>query len=678
MSSARRSRVSGGFIAVALCAGAVLVSARQDPAPPQRPPVFRGAANLVYVDVYPKRDGQFVDGLAASNFQVFEDGKPQKVELFELIRFPRGAPGQILRDPTSQEEGDQLAADPRHRVFVIYLDIYHVETRGSYLSGPSIVEFLREVIGPADVFTVLTPLQYVSAFVFSRRVETLESEVRGNMYWGQQRPGMMAHTPGEEFLQTCLPRAPATPSAAATKYRQDFGDLLVRIYREDLLMTSLENLVHRLGALKDERKNVLFFSQGWVPQGPRPELIKDINNLFPRIGVGPDGRLGTGNRTSASDVPACDREVMRLSSIDFRRRFEELLTDASRANVSFYPVDVGGESRYGSSGSIETLRTMAAATDGRAVLQLYNNDLMPGLRQIAEDLSAYYLLGYYSTNTSEDGHFRKIEVKIPQPGVSLTARRGYLAPSEEMRRAAAAAAATAAAASAVPAPVTEALADLVRLRAEAALHGYGVRTAAGLSVTLELTSRELVSGRWRKGGEAELSVTSPGAAAPITVRAPFPPGARSVMVAAPLRAEEPGPWRVRARLTAGTQVLEQALEVNAPPDALLGDALWFRAAAAASAPLRPAAEPLFRRTERLRLEWPVNAPLTSRQARLLDRRGEPLAVGVTVTEEDRDGQRVVAVDAGLAPLADGDYLVELAAVRESGTIRRLVAFRVVR
>ena len=144
---------------------------------------------------------------------------------------------------------------------------------------------------------------------------------------------------------------------------------------------------------------MLFFSQGWVPQGPRPELINDINNLFPRIGVGPDGRLGTGNRMSASDVPACDREVMRLSSIDFRRRFEELLTDASRANVSFYPVDVGGESRYGSGGPIETLRTMAAATDGRAVLQLYHNDLMPGLAPLADGDYLVELVAAQGTGT---------------------------------------------------------------------------------------------------------------------------------------------------------------------------------------------------------------------------------------------------------------------------------------
>ncbi len=651
-------------------AGALL-SARQEPGP-QRPPVFRGAANLVYVDVYPRREGRFVDGLGPQDFQVFEDGTLQKVETFELIRFPPPAPGDILRDPTSQAEGDQLAADPRHRVFAIYLDLYHIGIRESYLTGTPVVDFLRGVIGPADLFTFLTPLQHVSAFVFSRNVDTVETELRNNIYWGQARGGILVHTPFEELLQTCLPRSP-DPG-----FRQEFGNILVRLHREDLLMTSLENLVHRLGALKDERKNVLFFSEGWVPQGHRLELLKVVTQPFPRIGVGPDGRLGTGNRSAGRDIPACDREIMRLAAIDFQQRFQHLLTLASRANVSFYPVDVGGESRYTGRGPIETLRTLAEATDGSAVFQLYSDDLRPGLRRIADELQAYYLLGYYSTNAALDGRFRKIEVKIPHQGVSLTARRGYTAPSEEMRRAAEAAAAKMAAAPGVPTAISEALADLARLRPQAALHGHGVRTPEGLSVTLELTSRELLSGRWKEGSRAELVVTGPGDVPPLTVTSPHPGPARSLVAAVPLATGATGPWTVRARMIAGAHVIEQTFEIVVPSDGLLGGASWFRGASAASAPMRPAAEPLFRRTERLRIEWAASAPVDSRVGRLLDRRGEPLTVGVAATEFERDGRRIVALDAGLAPLAEGDYLMELVAGQGQRIVRRLEAFRVIR
>ena len=70
---------------------------------------------------------------------------------------------------------------------------------------------------------------------------------------------------------------------------------------------------------------------------------------------------------------------------------------------------------------------MAAATDGLAVLD--SNDLQTGLERIANDLSSYYLLSYYSTGKL-DGRFHAINVRVTRPGVDVRARRGYLAATE--------------------------------------------------------------------------------------------------------------------------------------------------------------------------------------------------------------------------------------------------------
>ncbi len=571
---AARRVIASGLILATVVGG----RAAQDPAPQaSRPQIFRAGATFVSVDVYPRREGQFLDGLTSSDFQVFEDGKPQRIETFSLIRFTPMPVDGGRRDPAGLADAERQAGDPRNRVFVVYLDLYHTTVTGSHNARQPVVNFLNRTIGASDLFGVLTPEIPVRALTFGRRTETIEAELTKEWFWGQANDwGGLMRTPAERMLQTCV-------------RNQQVADRLVRRHREDLLLTSLENLVIRLDALRDERKHVLFLSEGWVPEGSDRGLLPDLSGL-PAVGLG----RGVSQADEAGRERFCAESMAHLAMEDFRIRFQSLLTAASRANVSFHPVDVGGlkgpaianaqftpstdadvaarESQ--SRARLNTLRDMAGATDGRAVVR--TNDLDGGMRRIADDLQAFYLLGYYSTNPAADGRFRKIEVKVAQPGLSLRARRGYLAPTEAMVRAVKAGTEKAEKSPpllAVAPAVTDALSDLVRLRAEAVLHGYGVRTAAGLSVTLELTSRELVSGRWRKGGEAELSVTSPGAAAPITVRAPFPPGARSVMVAAPLRAEEPGPWRVRSRLTAGTQVLEQPLEVNAPPDALLGGAL---------------------------------------------------------------------------------------------------------
>ena len=93
---------------------------------------------------------------------------------------------------------------------------------------------------------------------------------------------------------------------------------------------------------------------------------------------------------------------------------------------------------------LETLRTLAEATDGIAVLN--NNDLDTGLKRISDDLSSYYLLGYYSTNGKLDGRFHNIKVRVKRSGVEVRARKGY--------RSATAAEVTAAKTAAAPPPVS--------------------------------------------------------------------------------------------------------------------------------------------------------------------------------------------------------------------------------
>ena len=81
---------------------------------------------------------------------------------------------------------------------------------------------------------------------------------------------------------------------------------------------------------------------------------------------------------------------------------------------------------------IDILKTVAENTDGLAVVN--ENDLGAGLKRVIDDVSAYYLLTYYSTNAKNDGKFRKISVKTATPGLHVRARRGYLAPSDNATR----------------------------------------------------------------------------------------------------------------------------------------------------------------------------------------------------------------------------------------------------
>ncbi|HSP69454.1 MAG TPA: VWA domain-containing protein, partial [Bryobacteraceae bacterium] len=85
--------------------------------------------------------------------------------------------------------------------------------------------------------------------------------------------------------------------------------------------------------------------------------------------------------------------------------------------------------RSAATGSQDTLYTLASDTGGKALID--SNDLSLGIRQAQQDISSYYILGYYSTNTAEDGKFRKINVKLAskdlQASAKLDFRNGYYA-----------------------------------------------------------------------------------------------------------------------------------------------------------------------------------------------------------------------------------------------------------
>ena len=74
---------------------------------------------------------------------------------------------------------------------------------------------------------------------------------------------------------------------------------------------------------------------------------------------------------------------------------------------------------------MDTLRALAEKTDGRAIVN--RNDLDVGMKQIMRDSSAYYLIGYNSSQAPTDGKFHEIKVRVKRPGVQVRARKGYWA-----------------------------------------------------------------------------------------------------------------------------------------------------------------------------------------------------------------------------------------------------------
>ena len=131
------------------------------------------------------------------------------------------------------------------------------------------------------------------------------------------------------------------------------------------------------------------------------------------------------------------------------------INSAVRANLSIYSVDtrgLQGISPLGdaSTGSLrgsgayngaaltnnmnsnfatqEVMATLSSDTGGKAFFD--SNDFAPAFAQVQRDTSAYYAIGFHSTDLARDGKYRKLTIKVDRPGVKIEYRPGYYAPAD--------------------------------------------------------------------------------------------------------------------------------------------------------------------------------------------------------------------------------------------------------
>jgi VWFA-related protein len=653
------SRLIAAACAAAISAAALL--AAQDQAADQRQK-FRSGAHYVRVDVYPSRNGRPVPGLTATDFEVLEDGTPQVVDSVEFIEHPEWTSLADRRDPSSQRGGLELARDPSYRVFVVYLDAFHVDMAGSRRASRPIADLLNRMIGTRDLFGVLTPVHSIKDLLLGQLTQTIDEQLAKYPIWGLA--GRLEPQPGEAELEYYFPD----------------GRRLVALSRLDKVYSDLEAIVRLLGDLREERKNIIFVSDS-LPSPPTrfTDIAVDPDPRGrgnpPGIGVGPGGKLTMGSRNAAEpDRMRLLAERSRLLAIDFHSRFRDLVQSARHANVAFYTVRPGGLDAGSSllDWNVSNLQTLAEQTDGLAVLQ--SNDLRSGVMKIAQDQSSHYVLGYYTSNTRWDGRTRKITVRLKNSGERVRARREYRAPTEA-EMASIAEARAAADVPTRPSALDTALSALARIMPVPRFKAYATQVGTEIAVVAEIGPAEIEAGRWRGGGRVDVMLSGAGGAT-VTGMGRIEPGARGTLVRIPTDKAE-GPWEASVRIRdEDGATASDSVNVEAAGSGHVGAPVVYRAASAASAPFVPASIFHFRRTERLRVEWPALQPIEEPAVRLLDRAGSSLAVPITVMLRESPRLPVISAEIALAPLNKGEYVIELSARAASRNERRLLAIRV--
>ena len=522
--------------------------AAQEPAPPAQLEPFRTEVNYIRVDMYPTADGKPVTDLRQDEVEILDEDTPQKIDRFEhvLVRGTRSQ--ETRREPSTVAEMREATQDVRARLFVLFLDTEHVEFGPAFNIRSPLVQSLNQLIGGDDLIAVMTAGMQARDLTFRRRTTSIEELLKG--VWSE-RDHRLKRSAEEDEIALCYPDG-------------GMADEMIFRRREVRTLDALEELVRHLRFVREERKAVIAISQGWRLYGEDPVLraTSKAPSPVPPVGLDPrTGRLGTveRNATDFFDGRKCEQERLSLSMLRNDLRFIEILRQANTGNTSFYPVDprglvvfdenivpispsgrwnpmVGvGEDSERLRARNDSLRTMAEVTDGLAVVQA--GDLSAGMRRIVEDLSSYYLLGYYSTRDL-DGKFHRLTVRVKRPGVRVRARTGYLAATRGDEAKAKAAATAVAAAKPVDAraeAVKGSLSTLGIFARERPLRmsvatGYLPSGAAAIWGVAEVPA---TTGRhdWIEGGQADAMLIDSSGRTVLTERLTIAPGARSLRFA---------------------------------------------------------------------------------------------------------------------------------------------------
>jgi len=237
------------LVAIFSAAAAYAASGGQPPPAPQ-PPTFRTEANYVRVDAYPTRDGVPVADLTSDDFEIVDSGAPQKIEQFERVVIRGNLPQDLRAEPNTVRESLAMAANPRARVFVVFLDTYHVDVAASHNIRKPLVDALDRLIGQDDLVAVMTPEMPASAIAFARKTTTIEGFLARHWTWGD-RDRMVVRDPEDEAYGICYPNAPA--GSPCVDQNGIAAEMIDRRH-EKTTIDAVADLVRYLRGVREERR----------------------------------------------------------------------------------------------------------------------------------------------------------------------------------------------------------------------------------------------------------------------------------------------------------------------------------------------------------------------------------------------------------------------------------------
>jgi VWFA-related protein len=381
--------------------GAALAAQQPAPAPQtpaDQPPVtFRVEVNYVEVDAFvTDAQGNPVTDLMAGEFEVFEDGKPQKVSAFSLVNIPIERAERPLFAGKAIEPDVQTNEHLEGRIYLLVLDDIHTDFTRSPRVKAAARRFIEQNFGTNDLAAVVYTGRSDASQDFTNNPRLLIQAIE--KFNGRKlRSGTIQR----------IESARVNPETGIVEPGDDI-EQMDRAFRARSVMNNVRKLAEFMAGVRGRRKAMLLIGEG-------------IDyNIFEATGV-----LGSTASSVLLDT-------------------QDAIASATRGNVSIYAIDprglsVGDEDLITQSSTVgdaniqslqselrlsqDSLRVLATSTGGFAAVN--RNDLNGAFDRIVAENSSYYMFGYYSTNERRDGRFRKIEVRVKRPGLRVRSRNGY-------------------------------------------------------------------------------------------------------------------------------------------------------------------------------------------------------------------------------------------------------------
>jgi len=466
----------------AACVGAVLglgvLTAQQAQAP-----VFTSRTWLVPIDVrVVDSGGRPIPGLTAADFTITEDNVPQQVAHFSAFAMtpePAAAAAAMLR---RADDTPKTLEAPNRRVFLIVFGKGRLQPPAKGVDAA--LTFVRERLLPQDQVAVFawnratdftTDRERLAGVLerFRAGHEWIDAQLRhyfsgfSAAYKGDEIPAYIQKDIDKIFLgegappmRELVPGRVSSSSGAAADARRSIEE-----------MQRAQLLREREAGLAAVGKTLSTVDRMALDQSIMNQWMSDIAAMTP-FALSTDDYIGAGKRMLV--------EMDRLAaSIDYLRFVEgekhllyiteqgmylprveadlSIAAAANQARVTLNVIQTGGQmtppapmrawdtvrpqgsgnagaaaavvSAVGGEPAVarlvaRSIRSLAELTGGMASIYDYADK---GMSKIAQATSSGYLLGYYPSNTSFDGRFRRIAVKVKKPGATVLYRHGYLA-----------------------------------------------------------------------------------------------------------------------------------------------------------------------------------------------------------------------------------------------------------